>query len=156
MTDLLLYLNLGPESGDPYSSMKDFNAVGISSECVSATACSVVVSEFPSDAGLGFFLCIKISGLGMIEPDASCPRVTLTFEPSSKYRQDTLTGALVTGSIKLTLEYDMGDSTLTSPPGFSCVFLTARLFYRHNASYNNISKTHSRLNVNIPNSSLPQ
>lgn len=104
MVDLLLYLILESETDNPYSSIKTFKAVGNSSEYVSATACSMVVSEFPTDAGLGFFLCFKISGLGMIDPDARLPRVTLTFDPSSRYLQDTLTGALVTGSIKLTLE----------------------------------------------------
>ena len=156
ITALLLYLNLALDSDNPYSSMNDCKALGGSFTIVSATACSIVVSVFPSEAGLGFFRCFKISGLGMTEPDARLPLVTLTFDPSSRYRHDTLTGAFVTGSIKLTFEYDMGDSTLTKPPGFSCVFLTARLFYRnHHGYHQSLKSVIKRQDVVVP-SSVPR
>ena len=39
-----------------------------------------------------------------MEPEANFPFVIRTFDPSSKYRQLTLTGAFVTGSTNATFE----------------------------------------------------
>ena len=44
--------------------------------------------------GLGVFLIFKISGRGIIDPDASIPRDTLTLVPSSRYLTPTLQGFL--------------------------------------------------------------
>lgn len=44
--------------------------------------------------GLGVVLIFKISGRGIIEPDAPMPRATLTFVPSSMYLIPTLHGFL--------------------------------------------------------------
>ena len=44
--------------------------------------------------GLGVFLIFKISGRGIIDPDASIPLDTLTLVPSSRYLTPTLQGFL--------------------------------------------------------------
>lgn len=44
--------------------------------------------------GLGVVLIFKISGRGIMDPDAPLPLETLTFVPSSKYLIPTLQGLL--------------------------------------------------------------
>lgn len=51
--------------------------------------------EVPT-VGLGVVLIFKISGRGIIEPDAPRPLETLTFVPSSRYLTPTLQGFLYT------------------------------------------------------------
>ena len=71
--------------------------------CVTLEAREAAVSLTPG-SGAGVLLWANTSGRGTTEPLAFFPTVTLTFEPSSRKRQDTRTGARVTGSTRRTLE----------------------------------------------------
>lgn len=71
--------------------------------CVTRAATAAGVSLGPG-SGAGVLRCASTSGRGTTEPLAFFPTVTRTFEPSSRKRQETRTGARVTGSTRRTLE----------------------------------------------------
>lgn len=71
--------------------------------CVTFDATEAGVSFVPG-RGAGVLLWVRISGRGTTEPLAFLPTVTRTLEPSSRKRQETRTGARVTGSTRRTLE----------------------------------------------------
>lgn len=71
---------------------------------MTAAAMPGAVSIGPGEAGNGFLLCFNMSGLGIMDPEASLPRDTRTLVPSSRYRMAAFTGEFVTGSMRLTLE----------------------------------------------------
>eukprot|EP01018_Ginkgo_biloba_P027492 Gb_25186 [translate_table: standard] len=75
-----------------------------SASYVLSSTSSFTVSLKPTASVRGFLLIFRISGRGMMEPEAPSPLDTLTLVPSSKYFIPTLHGIPETGSSICTLE----------------------------------------------------